>query len=868
MNIRYRRVEAHPPRNEVNDTRGVQRSTTTITTSSTISIPVLSPRLTPIPSPPPSHSTGSRVAQRIEKAKQGFRYLSSPAPPVLPTSPSPPPFLRPPPPPCDSASLSFSPAVQVDPSFHPVSGAPITLTMPNSAPTTRSPYSHSNNHYHIETDTMRLEVGQNASIRDGKAVELLLFAYELLYQGYLYVFQLSLNTWLIFFGFLLVFFSHHFLTLLMLMDAVRVMYWDVIKMWLLKWEEETAVKKDKDHVEEEMGRKNTKVTRMEVAQLTPHLGNNATNKDHQEERLVLPRAVHPGRSPIIPRASQSSGLEPEGKKGGMRSSLWNRKQYPSYSHHHDKTAAGTGAEDLFFPSSLPSSDLPYLGVHVLNIPRSQDGGRRRASSHSPLLSSSSSLQAMPLKSIPFIRLALMGSMTAATTLRWKWSQCFSMAASFSEFLEASYPIRQAFPSLFSTPFIANQALLGMALDHSYFILALGLSLWLLPTLCLVYTIMTGARWLVHGVLRCIARHRLLAEDLSSPLLHVLGEPDDDDDKGECLHSPGSSTSTSSSFVSGTEETNGGEERKEKGVQPFGEVKVNASPRRTHRPHSSSNDDADDVHNISSTSRTTSSLNRFHLFPLRSFFSPVKREEVNSSAETEGERTSQQCDGAMQIVKETGRRRENHMESKREKDVELDEKDRYPRAQRAESRRRAQSKKSSSTCCYSARPFINVVESTPSMAFASTAATNLLLNAMKREKNGSGVLPSSTNMAEGKNRSQEVIKEKEQIGHDGWSGAQEGVSSLLGSAGAGTTSAPSYVQLLYHFFFPSSSSEGKGNFHGDPDEACRMVVQLLVVMVTLFGCIWQCTHTGSGIPWLLCPLIYPLKIINGLVLAAT
>lgn len=241
-------------------------------------------------------------------------------------------------------------------------------------------------------------------------------AFSLLYYA---LGQLSLDAWLLLLGVLLLFFSHHFLTSIMVFDAVRLMYWDTIKEWYIE------------------------VTR----------------------------------------------------EGG-----------------------------LFFAGT------PRNGASAV-------GSRSRRMNDNVLGSSMAS--SLPTASLP--RLSLMVSMTAATTLRWRMGQCMSVALSTADFLNEVAPLDELFPQWFpdeeeeegeeredrkkaarsrGNPSSARSMdfLKSFLLERSYFLLAFLISCWLLNLLCLIYSVMMGARLFIHAVLRLAAKQELLPEEMTRDIL--------------------------------------------------------------------------------------------------------------------------------------------------------------------------------------------------------------------------------------------------------------------------------------------------------------------------------------------------------------
>lgn len=807
MQIRYRRREAPPRTADENREEVKKRNLAPIPTTS---LPALNP--SPSPSPPPSSLPGlSRVETQEVKEKRGLGR----------------PNVRLPPPPMRGSSSSAS---------------PFTPSLPVDGPSSFAPSA--------TAGRRRASTAVHSAIPGGIAmkdhVRSTVSISSLLYQSYCFLAGLSLDTWLIFFGALLLFFSRHFLTLVMVLDAIRVMYWDVIKMWLL---ERDAVNAD------------------EETESPPAMGN-ATEETLREEwrssgvtgdRQTHP---HPGREEIFSKNTRTLGERPPLHYRVVASPLG--KEDVSKEHKHLMETSSFKAERNLpaYPtptplralhSSSPSSVMSRAGPSVLSAFGQRDRGEGGKKAGASSLSSLSTMRSTTLNSIPLVRVALMGSMTAATTLRWKWSQCLSIALSFSEFLERSYPVRQVFPSLFSTPFVANQVVCSALLDHAYFLIALGLSLWLLPFLCLLYSVMTGAQWLVHGLLRLLLHHELLAEDISSPLIRLLGEQEEEEEEP-------SDSDTSSSSLGDTKEK--GKDQKAQAPLSRGDEEKHLSslcpPPREHSSRGPTRRDSNSrsPSNPIATSTRSSSSTPFNFIPLRSFFSPVRKLPTSSDQKqaTEQEKEEQE----RQVMA-------NSQDRDQKNEEEKEGRGRRGIARRSMSRRRAQSKKSSSAHSCSARPLIQVLEATPSMASASTAATNLLLNAMKREKSDS--YGSSSPFPKEESKEGKKTSKKGGRGRDGIGKGTKQVGETTPLQASTSVALPSYLELISYLYSPSSTF-GEDGFHGDPDELCQMLVHLVVGMLTLFGVVWQLTHAGSGVPWIVFPVVLPLQILNELILSMT
>lgn len=216
--------------------------------------------------------------------------------------------------------------------------------------------------------------------------------------------RISIDTYLMIVGILLLFFSRYFLTTIMVFDAIRLMYWDNIKKWI-------AVEEKQEDEEAELRR-----------------------KKKNDEYL----AAHP-----------------EMKDRGLIDAMFPEGAGDTANSTADATAA-------------------------------------------------------------LVRLCFMISMTAATTMRWKFGQCTSLALAIADFLNDIMPLQKTFPALYKG--LDPDSLPHLVLDRAYFIIAFIISSLLLSTLCVLYSVLMGSKLVIHGTLRTLARNNKLPKKMVDDLL--------------------------------------------------------------------------------------------------------------------------------------------------------------------------------------------------------------------------------------------------------------------------------------------------------------------------------------------------------------
>lgn len=644
----------------------------------------------------------------------------------------------------------------------------------------------------------------------------------------------------------------------MLLDALRLMYWDALKKWLLD-EDMAAMEKEQVEMEEH---KRAAPSTVETVYYSAGSGSTASKR--------IPMVEKRENAANAPR--NTLGRPPQGRMWTEANRQKKREdEEPTPLHRIEVPFRGEkgmrrAATDSPVPSALvPIATVPPAGSQLPLSSFSHDlRGRSSSFPSSPVGAASSS-------SMPLVRLALMASMTTATTLRWRWTQCLSMAISISEFLETSYPIRHVCPFVFTVPLVASNPLLGMALEHSYFFIALLLTSWLLPFVCLVYSVLTGAQWVVLGGLRLLLQHDVFLPDISMQLFRVLGE---------ALPTPDSSAFSSDDEESTHDNAEGGEEEDEEEMEYYwdeGSEKVSLA----RRPHNSSSTSSgsefsfySDSSSLSANAILSTAKEEHHSSgrnakmgeetPKNSFFSrshflPYGSEKNGDGNAGKDGKMAPSHDGAVKPFPEIMETRE-----RRRRTPDL------PSSKPKRGRRKKIQKKSSFHRSLSVRPFIQVLDSTPSMASTSTAATNLFLaGTKKREESGRGGVPRRHSLKIEKKETRNSARKSK----GGEVGRREGESSAVAHPFYRSTAIATtwYREHLREVLFPPSSffsSSEESPDEDDPSERYRMILQLLVIAVALIGLAWQLTHYGSGVPWLFWPFIFPLQILNQLTLALT
>lgn len=788
----------------------------------------------PLPFPP---SSPSRVSKSVEKIKKGLQYFSPPSPPppaplpslsslrppVVPSSAPRAVDIHPVPPlsfsiasPILSPALEEVPSLCISPPLRPMASPPIVSILSVAHPTNTTPK----------------EKPEEPPTRHDKGVPLPVRVSEWISACAPLLQVVSLDTCFVIFGLVLLLFSRHFLTLIMLLDALRLMYWDALKKWLLE-EDMKAMEKEGAEIE---------------AVMRTGRGN-----DRRPSRVALEireNVADVSRHPFEPPPQGRKWSEE--KRGEEAPHSMGRRIEAQFHLDNGTSRVPMGSA---FPASLLTAPLPSAAPHL--PPSSFSRDIRPGTSASPSTLGGAS------PSMPLVRLALMASMTTATTLKWKWTQCLSMAISISEFLEASYPVRLVCPAVFAVPFVATNSLLCLVLEHSYFFIAVLLTSWLLPFVCLVYSVLTGAQWIVLGGLRLLLQNHFLSPNISGHLCRVLGEE---------MPSSSDSSAFSSDDEENTHEKAEGEEKEEM-TYFWEEESENVS--RTRPPCNTSSSSEFSFYSGSSSLSATAIMS--------GSTTEQHRREANAKI---GEETPQSSFFSRSHFLPFGRDKKSLLNAKKDEKRTLPQEDAVkPFPERMEtsatrrhspdlppskSRRRGKkhSQRSSHHRSLSVRPFIQALDSTPSMASASTAATNLFLHATKREESKNGVAPPMASKAAKKERRNSVQRSK-----DGEVCRREGESSaathpLHKSTVIATTW---YREHLRGVLFPPSSffsSSEESPDENDPCEMYRMRVQLLVIAVALMGLGWQLTHYGRGVPWLFWPFIFPLQILNQLTLAVT